>query len=225
VTAGQGHVSAPTETCVRSVDVVDAKAILLSEQFVVPTVAVASDGVAWLRSHVARFSEGEAHRRRRGIVDALLARVEPDALQCSGDHVATLAQALGLPRSVAAHIRAIAPSYQPHTEITPEADTAVARLVGACGGRWDEETANLIGVLVQACDATARLIAGERVPVPATRRIGPDGREVHVDLTDLPFGAGRHECPGRRHAQALAAGATRCAQLHENPQPFVPPNA
>lgn len=91
----------------------------------------------------------------------------------------------------------------------------MARLVHACGGRWDEHTANLIGILVQACDATAALIAGHAVPVSATRRIGPDGREITVDLTDLPFGAGRHACPGRDHALALAEGASRFRRLDD----------
>jgi hypothetical protein len=187
----------------------DARAILLDGRFLVPPVPAAPEGVAWLRSQVARFSEGDDHQRRRGIVEALLASVDPAALQQPGDHVATLADALGLPRSVARHVRAVAASYQPHVEVTRQADAAVARLVDACGGRWDEHTANLIGVLVQACDATAALIAGHSPPVPVTRRIDPDGHEVRVDLTDLPFGAGRHACPGRDHALALAAGASR----------------
>ena len=151
--------------------------------------------------------------------------MEPDTLARSGDHLATLADALGLPRAAARDVRAVAPSYQPHTEITSEADTAVTRLVAACGGRWDERTANLIGLLVQACDATAGLVAGHVIPVPATRRIGPDGQQVHVELTDLPFGAGRHECPGRRHALALAEGASRFHRLHEGPEPLMLPNA
>jgi 2-methylisocitrate lyase-like PEP mutase family enzyme len=203
----------------------DAQSILLNDDFVVPPVRPAAEGVAWLRSHVARFSEGDDHRRRRAIVEGLLAPVEPEALARSGDHLATLAEALGLPRTAAREVRAIAPSYQPHTEVTSEADTAVTRLVTACGGRWDEHTANLIGLLVQACDATAGLVAGHVIPVPTTRRIGPDGQQVHVELTDLPFGAGRHECPGRRHAVALAEGASRFHRLHEGPEPLMLPNA
>ena len=203
----------------------DARSILLDDNYVVPPVRPAAEGVAWLRSHVARFSEGDDHRRRRAIVEGLLTPVEPDTLARSGDHLATLADALGLPRTTARDVRAVAPSYQPHTDVTSEADAAVTRLVTACGGRWDEHTANLIGLLVQACDATAGLIAGHAIPVPATRRIGPDGQQVHLELTDLPFGAGRHECPGRRHALALAEGASRFHRLHEGPEPLVLPNA
>lgn len=202
----------------------DSESILLDDQFVVPAPPAPPSrpehqGVAWLRSHVARFSEGTDHRRRRGIVEALLAPVDPDELRRPGDHVATLAHALGLPRSLAPDVRVVAPAYQPHTEITPEADAAVARLVHACGGRWDEHTANLVGILVQACDATAALIAGHAVPVPATRRIDPHGREITVDLTNLPFGAGRHACPGRAHALALAEGASRSRRLDDTPDP------
>jgi 2-methylisocitrate lyase-like PEP mutase family enzyme len=201
--------------------------ILHDERFHVPVPAAPSrsEGVAWLRSQVVRFSEGAAHRRRRAVVDGILSAIEPSRLDRSGDHLATLAEALGLPRTVATDVRLVARSYHPHTEVTPGADDAVARLVHACGGRWDERTANVIGVLVQACDATARLIDGEAVPVPTTRRVAPDGREVVVDLGAAPFGAGRHECPGRDHALALCRGASRFHRLHDGPGAFVLPNA
>ncbi|HET9140618.1 MAG TPA: hypothetical protein VFO68_14730, partial [Actinophytocola sp.] len=94
----------------------------------------------------------------------------------------------------------------------------------ACGGVWDEATAARIGLLVQACDATAGLVrnAGERgadgtpeetvaatlredPPVRSTRRVR-DGEPVTVDLSTLPFGAGPHACPGREHAVAIACG-------------------
>jgi cytochrome P450 len=42
-------------------------------------------------------------------------------------------------------------------------------------------------------------------PVRMTRR-QVAGTVVAVDLAGLPFGAGPHECPGREHAQAIAAG-------------------
>jgi hypothetical protein len=87
-------------------------------------------------------------------------------------------------------------------ESSPEADAAVAALFRACAG--DPETvAADISILVQAANATAALIAGADPPVPTTCRLGPDGL-VTVDLTELPFGAGRHRCPGEVHARALA---------------------
>jgi hypothetical protein len=192
----------------------DPADVLRDERFCVVSVPPASAGVAWLRSEVARFSEGAVHVRRRRIVESILSSVEPADLVRPGDHVAVLAEALGLPASLAADVRLVAACYQPHTTITSDADDAVGRLVDQCGGTWDETTANLIGVLVQACDATANLIAGMSPPVPATRRIDPDGNEITVDLTDHPFGAGRHECPGRRHALALAEGAAACRREH-----------
>jgi cytochrome P450 len=81
---------------------------------------------------------------------------------------------------------------------------------------------------VQTCEATAGLIlrALDRCtgaacpnvdeviaetlrrdpPVRSTRRVGPGGGVVTVDLTGLPFGRGPHACPGRTHAVALTAG-------------------
>ncbi|EOD64875.1 hypothetical protein H480_29521, partial [Amycolatopsis vancoresmycina DSM 44592] len=94
------------------------------------------------------------------------------------------------------------------------AEAALGRLIAACGGPG-ERTAARIGLLVQACDATAGLI-GNRLfasltgkpaeqPVLATRRrIG--GEDVTVPLTGTPFGAGPRACPGSRHAEALATG-------------------
>lgn len=178
----------------------------------VPSVPDAADGVAWLRASVVRFSEGAAHARRRALVEAELAGIDPEALRESasrgrGTAVDVLAEALGLPVD-AADVEVVARCYQPHEVITDEADEALARLVAACGG-YDEVTANRIGLLVQACAATAALVAGVHPPVPTTRRVTPDGAVVEVDLTDHPFGLGAHACPGERHALAIAEGLTR----------------
>ncbi|MGY0072004.1 hypothetical protein ACWZEH_35810 (plasmid) [Streptomyces sp. QTS137] len=192
-------------------------AVLTDPGFDVPPVPDSPPGgVAWLRSSVARFSSGAAHRRRRVLAVAELASVDPDGLRLRaaerGDGpVEVLAEALGLPADVAADVAVVARSYQPHTTITEEADRAVARLVGACGGVADEATANRIGLLVQACDATkalvAHTVAGRAdAPVPVTRRVAPDGTLVDVSLAEVPFGIGPHACPGREHALALAAG-------------------
>jgi hypothetical protein len=192
-------------------------AVLTDPDFVVPSVSGAPPGgVAWLRASVARFSNGDTHRRRRALALAELAAADPDALrlrasQGAGGPVEVLAEALGLPVGVAGDVAVVAKSYQPHTTITEEADRAVERLVEACGGVADEATANRIGLLVQACDATRALVANmvsgrTGPPVPRTRRVAPDGTLVEVDLADAPFGAGPHACPGRAHALALAAG-------------------
>lgn len=169
----------------------------------------ATAGVAWLRANVARFCEGEDHLRRRRLAESLLATIDPSQLRRPGPPTATLAAALGLPPDPALldDVAAVAGSYQPHSEQTDEADAALARLVARCGGRWDEATAARIGLLVQAHEATAALIAGQSPPVPFTRRVTPDGATIEVPLADAPFGLGAHACPGREHALALADGA------------------
>lgn len=173
---------------------------LLSE-YEVPSVPAATTGVAWLRATVVRFSEGETHRRRRALTEDLLAKLD---VTPEGRPVEAIAAALGLP---ADGVDAIAASYQPHLPITPEADAAVERLVALCGTR-DEGTAAKIALLVQSCATDAfidHLRAGRLgPPVPVTRRVTPDGALVEVDLTDAPFGRGRHACPGRALAQRFA---------------------
>jgi hypothetical protein len=193
--------------------------VLADPAFLVPPAPEGSaDGVAWLRASVARFSNGAVHRRRRALAVAELAAVDPEALRLRASEgarnaVEVLAEALGLPAGVVDDVAVVAKSYQLHNPITPEADRAVGRLVEACGGVADEATANRIGLLVQACDATNALVANivsgrTGPPVPKTRRLAPNGTIVEVDLTEEPFGVGPHACPGRAHALALAAGLT-----------------
>lgn len=191
--------------------------VLTDPEFAVPPVPDSPPGgVAWLRSSVARFSSGTAHQRRRALAVAELASVDPDnlrrrAAERGGGPVEVLAEALGLRADVADDVAVVAKSYQPHTAITEEADQAVARLIKACGGVADEATANRIGLLIQACDATKALVANTVAgrtdpPVPLTRRVAPDGTLVEISLAEAPFGIGPHACPGREHALALAAG-------------------
>ncbi|HEX3589712.1 MAG TPA: hypothetical protein VHV74_08765 [Pseudonocardiaceae bacterium] len=193
----------------------ESDAVLSDPRYLVPSVPPGVSGVAWLRSAVARFSNGLDHRRRRALAVDALDAVDPaglrEAAAAADGPVEVLGKALGLPESLADDVAVVALSYQPHTEITPEADAAVERLVVACGGRHDEATANRIGLLVQACVATKALVAHLRngdddPPVASTRRVGPDGSTVEVDLTNAHFGAGEHACPGRAHAFAIAAG-------------------
>ncbi len=208
----------------------------------VPPVSqdVEPGGVRWLRANVARFSAPEDHRRRRTRVleelkplDSLrdkafeLARSmadEPPERIARMVPVAVLAGELGLP-DVSHDIATVSTCYHPHTEPDAGADAAMSRLIDACGGVADERTAARIGLLVQACDATAKLIGkaeaafrpGEDVsvlldrvlredpPVRITRR-WVDGEVVEVDLTNRPFGAGPKACPGQVQALELAAG-------------------
>jgi cytochrome P450 len=218
------------------------RAALHADEYTMPPVEPsAGTGIAWLRAAVARFSDGPAHTRRRGYAVDLLAALDPDVLRArarvrtaetlasSGNPVevmstiarpvpiGVLAAALGVDADLTPAVAAAARCYQPHTASDGGADTAVAALVAAFGGTADEPTATRIGLLVQACDATAGLIGGAILagsvdgalrrdpPVRRTRRVR-DGREVHLDITTLPFGTGRHRCPGREHAVAIAAG-------------------
>ncbi|WP_035853448.1 hypothetical protein [Cryptosporangium arvum] len=193
--------------------------ILTDPAYRVPPVPDASRGVAWLRASVARFSSGEAHRRRRALVVALLDTVPPESLRgATGHPVAVLARALELDVPVE-WVADVAQAYQPGTGDETRADDATDRLVARLGGAYDEATAARIGLLVQACAATVHLAERARTapldvvlrddpPAPATRRLAPDGTIVRVPLAgDLAFGAGPHACPGRPHALALASGA------------------
>jgi hypothetical protein len=235
--------------------------------------------VGWLRATVSRFSEGETHRRRRAICEALLADLDPTALyeaatlQATPNHregatavrvaaappapaarpahseepyrparskslhvgggvelpympVAVLAAALGVDEidvsTAVEAVRVVAAAYHPGTD-APGADAALARLLSLLPPEDPEAAAQRIALLVQACEATAALVRGaltrplEAVlahdpPVPATRRLGPDGEVVAVTLAGRPFGAGPRACPGEAHARALAAGVVKAAR-------------
>lgn len=239
----------------------DSVAVLTDPDYLVPpmTATGPDGGIAWLRANVARFADGAAHRRRRDLavkelvgLDILGLRADARATaatiaaEAGGGldvmariartvPVAVLAQALGAAEAVAVadEVAVIAARYQ--SDVTdPVADDAVATVVGAFGGVANEATAARIGLLVQACDATAALIGNALValskgadaasvvvdtarqdpPVLATRRLSPaTGEVLRVDLTGGPthgpplaFGAGAHACPGHRHAVAMAEG-------------------
>jgi cytochrome P450 len=192
--------------------------------------------MAWLRATVSRFANGETHARRRALTESLLAEMDPADLREEAAQmargaaappgvietpylpVAVLARRLGagdLGAAVAA-TRVVAAAYQPHTS-HPDADAALATLLSLLPGGEDEVVAARVAILVQACEATAGLVRGEDVPVPVTRRVGPErsddersargrGATVLVDLSNRPFGAGARRCPGEAHARALAEG-------------------
>jgi cytochrome P450 len=218
------------------------RAALADEEYRMPPVdRTATTGVGWLRATVARFVDGAPHTRRRALVTDLLAAIPPESLRTGARDrtvdilasaggpvevmsavarpvpIGVLGAALGVASDLTPAVAAAARSYQPHTPVTPEADAAVAALLVAFGGAADEETAARIGVLVQACDATAGLIrnairAGgvaaalrDDPPARRTRRVR-EGHEVQIELTSVPFGAGPHRCPGSEHATAIAAG-------------------
>ncbi|MFJ9781148.1 hypothetical protein ACIRSS_16290 [Amycolatopsis sp. NPDC101161] len=223
-------------------------------------VDVPLGSVAWLRATVSRFSNGPDHVRRRALAVSALAQVDPEVLRRKafevasrvlGDGVdvmavvarpvpiAVLAGELGL-LVTPADVVAVAAAYHPHVVPDAAAEDALGRLLAACGGPTELAAAR-IGLLVQACDATAGLIgnallvarngntaeeavAGAQPPVLSTRR-RVDGQDVVVELTGTPFGAGPRECPGSRHAIALATGvlqALRGFRLTEAEPAWVP---
>lgn len=216
-----------------------ALAVLHDPGFVVPPVPPGTHGIAWLRSAVGRFSSGDEYARRRALSVGVLDGIPLEALRHTGTRtrhpVAVLAEALGVTEhdlaDVVDRVRDVAQAYQPGTGDEARADAAVDRLVAVFGGGFDEPTAARIGVLVQACDATATLIERTRhaalddvlrdqPPVPFTKRqslarttVGEvtvaAGEIVQVQLAgDLAFGAGPRVCPGRAHALALVEGAS-----------------
>jgi cytochrome P450 len=174
--------------------------------------------LSWLRATVSRFSAGPDHARRRAMIVARLATLDPAALRErareTGDATFTLAEALGASdaRAAADAVAAIAPHYNPPrpTEASRAVDAAVTSLLALLPSAPPEAAAQQIAILVQSHAATAALIAaGGKIdppPVPISRRIAPTGELVEVDLTGQPFGAGPHACPGAEHALALAAG-------------------
>ena len=211
------------------------RAALADPEYEVPPAPDAPRGIAWLRANVARFSRGEDHPRRRALAVDLLSTVDPQGVRKRARELAeqggedartvtvrALAEALGLAVPADA-VATVGRGYHPHLEAGPETDAAVATLVQACGGEWDEATATRIGLLVQACDATAMLVdnalrrnesdadaavAGtlrDDPPVRLTRRVR-GGDLVGLDISELPFGSGPHACPGHEHAVAIACG-------------------
>jgi hypothetical protein len=180
--------------------------VLEDPAYSVPIAASAPGGVAWLRAAVARFSEGDAHRRRRELVVNVIDRL--GLVVYEGTPTRSLLIALGLPTDLEPDVALVAAAYQPHSSQSEEADLAADRLVAACGGPT-EDAAAAVCVLVQAHAATLALInerraASSAAPVPSTRRVRPNGEEVLVDLGDAHFGRGRHRCPGEHLAQHLA---------------------
>jgi cytochrome P450 len=151
---------------------------------------------------------------------------------------AVLATALGVAaaaRDDAVDAVLAAASGYPNPDLAgPGADAGVQFLAAVLGPADAELLATRIGLLEQACDATAALIGNALIsaftgeeydqdgtedaeqilagtlasdpPVRRTRRLAPDGATVTLDLRTCTFGAGRRPCPGADQAMALAAG-------------------
>jgi hypothetical protein len=204
--------------------------VLTDARWVVPPLADGDGGgMDRLRRSVSRFSTGREHAKRRAVIEALLAQIDPDALRAAARRLAeadpappvvprvpltALAVALGAgePAAVAALVPPVAAAYLPGSAGGgPAADAAADGLLGRLG-------AARAAVLVQSClpvtawvrTALDRGITLDEVlatapPVPATRR-WRDGETVAVPLDGIPFGEGPRRCPGVAHARALADG-------------------
>jgi hypothetical protein len=221
--------------------------ILGDPRYIVAAAPAGETGLAWLRAHVCRFTNGAVHARRRALVEAELARLQPSALRvdayrrardAGGDDdgrsavLGALAAALGIAadglNGAVADATLVGRCYL-SGERQPGVDGAVSRLVDRLGRDGDEASAAAVAVLAQACDATANLLAAARAlardepglagnsdrllaetlvrrpPLPALRRVTPDGATI-VLQGPPQFGAGIRPCPGRDEALALAAG-------------------
>ncbi|MFI6781199.1 cytochrome P450 [Micromonospora sp. NPDC050276] len=222
----------------------DVRAALTDPAFQVPAVDTGPPGtLAWLRATVSRFSPPRRHADRRAVVVAALAPLNPDdlrhdaarltvaGLDRAGDRVdvmrelarpvplRALAERLGFadPAAAGTAVAVVAAAYHPGVDpaLTARADRAVAALLALAPQGPPMVRANLIGLLVQACDATAGLIgaaahhllspAAPRAPVAAgtadllaevlrldppvraTRRVTVDG--VRLGGRDLPAGS------------------------------------
>jgi len=158
----------------------DARAVLSDDRLIIAPVPDEGPpgGIRRLRAAVSRFVEGAEHERRRGLLEAELARVDPAELgQATRAHAeqvrrdaevvrraptAALAELLGAvdPLAAADAALAIAPAYFPGAGAEAEAvaDTALARLRDALGGADGDTMTARITLLIQACDATGALV-------------------------------------------------------------------
>ncbi|MEU1807676.1 cytochrome P450 [Micromonospora aurantiaca (nom. illeg.)] len=159
----------------------DVLAALTDSRCVVPPVADGPEGsVAWLRASVSRFSPPDRHAARRAVGVAALdprelrlaaARLTERILGSSSEESVTrarrvpllvLAERLGPadPAAAATEVSAVAAAYHPGADAaaTRRADRAVAALLALSPPAPAEVTANRLGLLVQAADATAGLI-------------------------------------------------------------------
>ncbi|SBT39922.1 cytochrome P450 [Micromonospora auratinigra] len=164
----------------------DVLAALTEPRCTVPVAPGGPPGtLAWLRATVSRFSAPDRHPARRAIGTAALAGLDPDELSAAAARrtereltgpgrldvlvgparrvpLEVLAARLGLadPTAAAPAVVVVAAAYHPGAgaAAVARADRAVATLLALSPPAPAEVAANRIGLLVQACDATAGLI-------------------------------------------------------------------
>jgi cytochrome P450 len=179
----------------------------------------------WLRSRVARFSHGADHTRRRALASALIGSIDPAVAASRAASLVrggtplreAVVRALDLvPDDAVALVLEVAPAYFDPSIPAPALDGLLTRLPPARAFGDEEAVAARIGVLVQACDATAALVEARMHPAGRTAKrlavrdvdldgtLIPAGTTVTLELGDMIFGASPRECPGRDLAVAIA---------------------
>ena len=182
--------------------------------------------MAWLRATVCRFAEGETHARRRALIEARLAALDPAALRAAArTHegvpreyvpVAVLAAATGVDGDVVDDVRTVAAAYQPGTD-APGADEALQRLLDRLPPGDEEAVAQHVALLVQACEATAALIRGDDPPVPSTKRLDPHGNLISHRSRGTAVRRGTAGLPGPGACAGAGGGSQRCSLTCTHP--------
>ncbi|MET8310619.1 cytochrome P450 [Micromonospora sp. NPDC005173] len=246
----------------------DVRTALTDPAFRVPAVDTGPPGtLAWLRATVSRFSPPERHAVRRAIGVTALAALDPDelrqeaagltaaALDRAGDRLDVMRElarpvplwvlagrlGFGDPAAAGTAVEAVAAAYHPGVDpaLLGRADRAVAALLVLSAPAPPEVRANLIGLLVQACDATAGLIgaaAHHLLPPPAHRPAGdpPDSGTAEllaeVLRLDPPVRATRRVTTAgvRLGGQDLPPGSAvllRFDAANRDPRAFADPEA
>jgi cytochrome P450 len=185
----------------------DVTAVLADQRFDVVAAPAAPHGLAWLRGAVSRFCRGPDHAGRRALAVAALAAVPPadlraaarryahDSIVAPGDvPVAVLATALGAARPLVAAVAAVTPSYFSGVRDGQSGvDKYVYDLVAAFSGA--ESVAARIGLLVQAHQATGRLVTNVLATLGGRPPAEPLAAVVAESLRhDPPVPVMRREC-------------------------------
>jgi cytochrome P450 len=193
----------------------DVDAALTSPLLRVVAPAVPDGEAADLVSRMARFSDGEQHRRRRAVVEQLLPPVEglQEAARARAtqelDRAEALVDAMVLARTVPVAVLAdalaagdvgadvgelcdaLAPSLLPGRPSGDDAARAVREAVTAAGCWTAEQVDAVISLLFQARDATAALIGGALLhgaPVEQVLRAqAPTQCTLRVAAQDVPL--------------------------------------
>ncbi|MEU8257424.1 cytochrome P450 [Micromonospora inaquosa] len=247
----------------------DLRTALTDPAFQVPPVHSGPFGtLAWLRATVSRFSPPRQHADRRAVAVTALAPLDPDELRHdaarltvavlvdrAGDRVdvvrelarpvplRALADRLGFadPAAAGTAVAVVAAAYHPGVDpaLTARADRAVAALLELAPEGPPVVRANLIGLLVQACDATAGLIgaaahhllppAGPDMPATAgtvdllaeVLRLDPPVRATRRVTVDA-VGLGGQDLPAGSPVLLRLDAANRDPQAFIDPARFQP---